>query len=109
MTLTRLVFAWLPVATWFAIIGWAAHRWVGVAVSPAPSRGTLAWTAVEALVATLLGSLWFDSLGHGGWWLLFGLCGALASGLVTRPPFIALALSILRYVAAGAILSWRLG
>jgi len=109
MTLGRLVLAWLPVAAWFAMVGWAAHRWVGVAASPAPSRATLAWTAVEALVATMVASLWFDSLGHGGWWVLFALFGLLATNLPGRPPFIALALTILRYVAAGAILSWRLG
>jgi len=109
MTLGRLVLAWLPVAVWFALVGWAAHRLVGVAASPAPSRATLAWTAGEALVAALLASLWFDSLGHGGWWLLFGLLGLLAGGLASRPPAIALVFSMLRYVAAGALLAWRLG
>ncbi len=109
MTLGRLVLAWLPVAAWFALAGWVAHRWVGVAASPAPTRPTLAWTAVEALVATLVASLWFDTLGHGGWWLLFGLLGLLASSLATRPPFVALAVSIMRYVVAGALLAWRLG
>ena len=108
MTHGRLVLAWLPVAVWFAGLGWIAHRRIGVAASPAPSRTTLAWTAVEALVATLVASLWFDSLGHGGWWVLFGLLGLLASGLTSRPPAIALAFSILRYVAAGALLAWRL-
>lgn len=78
-------------------------------MSPAPGRATLAWTSVEALVLTMIASLWFDSLGHGGWWLLFGLFGLLATSLPGRPPFIALALSILRYVAAGAILAWRFG
>lgn len=82
---------------------------MGVAVSPAPGRATLAWTGVEALVLTMIASLWFDSLGHGGWWLLFGLFGLLATSLPGRPPFISLALSVLRYVAAGAILAWRFG
>jgi hypothetical protein len=109
MTLGRLILAWLLVAAWFALVGWAAHRWVGVAASPAPSRTTLAWTAGEALVATLLASLWFDSLGHGAWWLLFGLLGLLAGGMASGPPVIALVFSVLRYVAAGALLAWRLG
>lgn len=78
-------------------------------MSPAPGRATLAWTGVEALVLTMIASLWFDSLGHGGWWLLFGLFGLLATSLPGRPPFISLALSVLRYVAAGAILAWRFG
>ena|SRR5262245_46499471 len=109
MTLWRLVFAWLPVAAWFAIAGWAAHRLIGIAVSPAPGRATFAWTAAEALVATLIASLWFDSLGHGGWWVLFGLLGLLATGFVARPLFLVIVLTIARYVVAGAILSWRLG
>lgn len=109
MTLGRLVLAWLPVAAWFALVGWAAHRWVGVAASPAPTAATFAWTAAEALIATLIGSLWFDTLGHGGWWLLFGFFGVLATSLSTRPPVIALAVSIMRYIAAGALLAWRLG
>lgn len=108
MTLGRLVLAWLPVALWFAGLGWAAHRWIGVAASPPPGRATLAWAAGEALVATLVASLWFDSLGHGGWWVLFGLLGLLASGLPSRPPLIALAFAVVRYVAAGALLAWRL-
>ncbi len=109
MTLGRLVLAWLPVAAWFALAGWAAHRWVGVAVAPAPTRTTIAWTGAEALVATLIASLWFDSLGHGQWWVLFGLFGILASGFHGRPPLIAVIASIVRYVTAGAILSRLLG
>jgi hypothetical protein len=109
MTLGRLVLAWLPVAAWFAIAGWVAHRLIGGGASPPPGAATFAWTAIEALVTTLIASLWFDSLGHGGWWLLFGLFGVLAAGLTTRPAFIALVISITRYIAAGAILSWRLG
>ena len=109
MTLWRLVLAWLSVAIWFAGSGWIAHRSVGLAASPPPSRATLAWNAAEALVATLVASLWFDSLGHGGWWVLFGLIGLLASGLASRPPFIALAFAVARYIAAGALLAWRLG
>jgi hypothetical protein len=108
MTLGRLILAWLPVAVWFALVGWAAHRWVGVAASPAPGRATLVWSAAEALVATLLASLWFDSLGHGGWWLVFGFLGVLATNLASRPPVITLAFAILRYVGAGALLAWRL-
>ncbi|MGH7539227.1 MAG: hypothetical protein ACREMF_11385 [Gemmatimonadales bacterium] len=109
MTLARLVLAWLPVAGWFAAAGWVAHRLIGSAASPPATAGTLAWTAGEALLVTLFGSLWFDSLGHGGWWLLFGLVGMLAAGLPARPGVVALAVSTLRYVGAGALLAWGLG
>jgi len=108
MTLGRLLLAWLPVAAWFAAFGWASHRWIGIAASPPPSRAGLGWIAGEALVVTLFGSLWFDSLGHGGWWLLFGLVGLLAARLSTGPDFVTLAGSTLRYLGAGALLAWRL-
>jgi hypothetical protein len=109
MTLGRLLLAWLPVAVWFAAAGWAAHRVIGSAASPPATPATLAWEAVEALLVTLFASLWFDSLGHGGWWLLFALVGLLATGLTTRPPFVTVAFGVVRYVTAGALLSWRLG
>ena len=109
MTLWRLVLAWLPVAAWFVLVGWAANRWVRVTATPAPSGATLAWTTAEAVVATLIASLWFDSLGHGQWWVLFALFGLLASGFHNRPSFVAMIISIVRYITAGALLSWRLG
>jgi hypothetical protein len=72
------------------------------------------------LVLTLFASLWFDSLGSGGWWLLFLLVGILVvvpEGLrsVGRPDVPPKALivgacaDLARYLVAGAILSWRLG
>jgi hypothetical protein len=108
MTLGRLVLAWVPVALWFAALGWVGHRLVGGAASPPPTIAPLLATAVESLVVTLFASLWFDTLGHGAWWVLFGLVGLLASALPTRPAFLAIALNVVRYVAAGALLSWRL-
>ena len=109
MTLGRLLVAWAPVTVWFVAAGWTTHRVMGVTVNPVASAAGLAFAALEALVVTLFASLWFDSLGHGGWWLLFGLVGAMAAALQSRPPFVTVVLSILRYVAAGAILAWRLG
>ena len=109
MTLGRLVLAWAPVAIWFVAAGWAAHRVTGVTISPATTPATLVSGAFEALVVTLLASLWFDSLGHGEWWMLFGLVGLLASALSTRPAFAQVAFTIVRYFGAGAILAWRLG
>jgi hypothetical protein len=109
MTLGRLLLAWVPVAIWFAAAGWTAHRVTGVTVSPAPTAGALAAVAFEGLVVTLFASLWFDSLGHGAWWVLFGLVGLLASALSTRPAIAAVTFTVLRYLGAGAILAWRLG
>lgn len=121
MTLGRLVLAWVPVALWFVVAGWLARRVTG-AVLPgdgAVGRRSVGWTAGEAGVVTLLAALWFDSLGSGGWWLLFLLIGVLAAfpvrlqgiaaGSLPRRPEILLALAdTVRYVGAGAILAWRL-
>jgi len=108
MTLGRLLVAWAPVALWFVAAGWTAHRVMGVTVSPATSPAAVVLAALEALAVTLFASLWFDSLGHGEWWLLFGLVGVLATALQSRPPIVSVVFSILRYVAAGALLAWRL-
>ena len=72
MTLTRLVLAWLPVAVWFVVAPPIGYR-VDVVVGPryfvwAYDRWTVTGRLLEAVVVTLLGSLWFDSLGSGGWW-----------------------------------------
>lgn len=115
MTLGRLVLAWAPVALWFAAVAGLTERWS----ADGRLAGRLGRVSVEALAATLLASLWFDSLGHGGWWLVFLLVGVLA-GLSARvreldvtaaPARSAVLLGLLdvaRYVAAGGILAWRL-
>src|SRR5256885_3936780 len=83
VTLTRLVFAWLPVAVWFVVAPPLGSR-----VDPVVGRRYFVWAytrravtgrLLEAVVLTLLGSLWFDSLGSGGWGLLFLLIGLLAA------------------------------
>lgn len=112
MTLTRLVLAWLPVAVEFAFVA-------GLGGPPPPgrrpwmpTRAEAAWRAGEAGLVTLFASLWFDSLGHGGWWLLFALVGALMGlpSVRAQPPaWRAFALDVARYVGAGAILAWTLG
>ncbi len=115
MTLTRLFLAWLPVAAWFVVappIGrqyfvWSYNRWDVI--------GRL----LEAVVVTLLGSLWFDSLGSGGWWLLFLLIGLLVAypgrwhllppaASERKRELLAGLLDTARYIVAGAILAWRL-
>jgi hypothetical protein len=64
--------------------------------------------ACEAGLLTLFASLWFDSLGSAGWWVLFLLVGAIAAGLPRRPPWRAALIDVARYVGAGALLAWRL-
>ena len=113
MTLGRLLLAWVLVGVWFVGAAFAGRQWVQAAQ---PAVGVL-WG--EAAVVTLFASLWFDSLGSGGWWLLFLLIGllaafpirlqAIATGTVPRRPELLLALvDTARYVGAGAILAWRL-
>jgi hypothetical protein len=107
VTLPRLLFAWLPVAAAFVIVGALAERRL-----PGP-RAAVAWSAAEAGLLTLFASLWFDSLGHGEWWLLFALVGALVGLPRARTggphAWRGLAVDIARYVAAGGLLAWRLG
>jgi len=98
VTLGRLALAWLPVALWFLAVDWGVRR--------ARPNYLLAG---EAGVLTLFASLWFDSLGSGGWWVLFLLVGAIAAGLPRRPAWRAALIDVGRYVVAGGILAWRLG
>ena len=123
MTLGRLFSAWLPVALLFAVappIGYAWDAPGGRAVAWALNRWEMGWRLAEAGVVTLFASLWFDSLGHGGWWLLFLLVGLLVAfprrlvmwqhvePLRRRHLLQHAALDVARYLAAGALLAWRL-
>jgi len=68
-------------------------------------------------VVTLFASLWFDTLGAGGWWLLFLLVGLLVAfprrlvmwqhvdPLRHRHLLVHALLDVARYIAAGALLS----
>ena len=115
MTLGRLVLAWAPVAVWLVAVAWVSEGWSG----GGPMQRRLARVGTEAGALTLLASLWFDSLGHGGWWLVFLLVGVLA-GLPARlreresidaplrRAVLLAGLDAARYVAAGGILAWRL-
>ena len=111
MTLARLLLAWLPVAVLFVLVWPLDPRFGG---ARPPWRGAhVMLRAIEAAALTLFASLWFDSLGHGGWWLLFAIVGVLvgvqrlAQG-EPRTELRGLAVDLARYVAAGAILAWRL-
>jgi hypothetical protein len=128
VSLGRLVLAWLPVAVEFTIVGGLGVRFFDADVGrPADvwkiagrhwmcTKWDLLWWSVEAAIVTLFASLWFDSLGHGGWWLLFLLLGVIVA--VARLPqrawqrreaVVRSIRDILRYILAGAILAWRLG
>jgi hypothetical protein len=127
VTLGRLVLAWIPVAAWFMVaalgipllIRWLSQPALHVgAGAPAP-RGFWKWPIAEAGLLTLFASLWFDSLGSGGWWLLFALVGGLATipkwlpgpdrAVSNRVLLVGACADLARYEIAGAILAWRLG
>jgi len=109
VTLGRLALAWLPVALWFLAVDWGARRFAARPAPDAPPLRPNYRLALEALLVTLFASLWFDSLGSGGWWVLFLLVGAIAAGLPRRPAWRAALIDVGRYVVAGGILAWRLG
>jgi hypothetical protein len=119
VTLGRLVLAWIPVAAWFAIVTLGIARLGHTGAGAAAPRGLWKWPTAEAGLLTLLASLWFDSLGSGGWWLLFALVGALATvpkwlpgpgrPVPSRSLLVGACADLARYEIAGAILAWRLG
>jgi hypothetical protein len=127
VTLGRLVLAWIPVAAWFVVaalgtpglMGWRSKPADQAGAWPAAPRGFWKWPIAEAGLLTLFASLWFDSLGSGGWWLLFALVGALATvpkwlpgperALPNRVLLVGACADLARYEIAGAILAWRLG
>jgi len=126
VTLGRLILAWLPVAALFAAAPPLGYRWGGdLPPDQRPlvwsfNRWEIGWRLVEAAVVTLFASLWFDSLGAGGWWLLFLLVGLLVAfprrlvmwqhvePVRRRHLLVHATLDVTRYLLAGALLAWRL-
>ena len=110
MSLTRLLIAAVAVTAWY--VGWAfaARR---LRPDPRPVRYPV--EATEAVLLTMFAALWFASLGHGGWWVLFLVVGLLVEGplrlrhrgdLAGEPlPWRPLLLGTLRILGAGAVLS----
>jgi hypothetical protein len=137
VSLTTIVEAFVAVAALFIATGLLTERWAsrgqgsgvrGPGSAPAgpgsraPGPGILhrVWPGAtfEALILTLVAALWFGSLGHGGWVILFLLLGALPAGerwrrraLAGAPPggearvFVA---SLLEYLLAGLVCVWLL-
>jgi hypothetical protein len=112
LTLTRLGLAAALVALLFLAAAWYRGRRL-------PRAAVLVCLA-EAGVLALLAALWFGSLGSGGWPVVFLLLGVLVAGPErglryaftpswTRSDLGFLVLDIARYMAAGALLAWRLG
>jgi hypothetical protein len=136
VTLTRLLLSWVLVTVAFMIID-GLGLWFSTFDTGEPrdeskhkvwmfTKWDVLWRSAEALAVTLFASLWFDSLGHGGWWLLFSLLGLIvafarlqdstAAVLGTsrrawerREAVVQTIREAFRYVLAGAILAWRLG
>jgi hypothetical protein len=124
VTLDRLLLAWLPVAGLFALAPPIGYRWdlfVGKGFFVwAFNRWEIGWRLAESVVVTLFAALWFDSLGAGGWGLVFFLVGLLVAfprrlvmwqhvePLRRRHLLAHACLDLVRYIAAGGLLAWRL-
>lgn len=110
MSLPRLALAALAVAVWFVGWGWTERRITGI-----PGAPRLARECIEAAFLTAFAALWFGSLGHGGWWVLFAVLGCLMEGPIRArhrgdgPPepmaWRACLLGTLRFLGAGLILA----
>jgi len=115
MALSRLLLGWALVTVW--LVGWDLIARGGAGAG----RRLAMLGAGEALLLTLFGALWFGSLGAGAWWLVFGLVAALrewpssgepppgARARAARPPLVLRVVRMLRTLAAGGLLAWRLG
>ncbi len=137
MTLGRLVLAWLPVAAVFTVVGGLGTWFLSASATDRQDEWTkpekvwvfttwdFLWRSLEAAAVTLVASLWFNSLGHGEWWVLFSLLGLTVSlaqlqGSTTsiagapqgtwrrREALVRAIRDVARYVVAGAILAWIL-
>ena len=104
MALPVLLTGWLLVTVWFG----AWH-----AIARRRSVSAMVAGALEALVVTLVAGLWFASLGHGGWYLLFPLLGGLVelsprlrTGITLPMEWLGMAAGVVRLTVAGGLLAW---
>lgn len=110
MTLLRLAGGVLGVTLWFALWALAARKVRG---ETRPLRFRV--EVIEAILLAMFAALWFASLGHGGWWVLFTVVGLLIEGPIRLrhrvdelpgvPAWRPIVLGTLRLVGAGGILS----
>jgi len=101
------------VTLWFGLVALALRRF-----EPDHRPVVFRIQVVEAVLLTLFAALWFASLGHGGWWVLFAVLGLLMEGPVRArhlagPPSVpgrwwAAVIGTVRVVVAGGILSFLL-
>jgi hypothetical protein len=108
VALSRLVLAWLGVFAVFLLAEVISAR-----------RPSLPKNGAQSLLLTLLGSLWFASLGTGSWGLVFLLVGGLMELSTTGEgrrqkqrewrDLAAHAVGVGRVVVAGGWLAWQLG
>ncbi len=119
MALREIGISWLLVAGWFLIWEVAAARLERRGNAGGWFRTPVQIYLAEALLLTLFGALWFGSLGTGGWPIMFGLLGLLMewpgplrSGHRTPIPpgrrARVTGAGILRVIAAGTIMWWRM-
>jgi hypothetical protein len=119
VALSEVGLAWLLVAAWFVVWEVVAARLERGSNAGGWLRAPAQVYVAEALLLTLFGALWFASLGSGGWVIMFALLGLLmewpgplrAGHRNEIPPgkrARATGAGILRIVAAGAILWWRM-
>jgi hypothetical protein len=117
VALLDVVAAWLLVVTWFV-------AWEAVTARLDRSRNEGGWLrapvriyVVEALLLTLLATLWFASIGSGGWPLVFAFIGLLMEwpgpvrhGLRAEDgswrAFVRVASGVVRVVGAAALVAW---
>jgi hypothetical protein len=110
VSLTWLLAAAVLVTIWFYLWALGMHRLMPAA---GPGRPRIEW--VEAILLTLFADLWFASLGHGQWWVLFLTVALLIegpvrlrhrSGFPAEPlPWRPVLLGTIRLLGAGALLS----
>lgn len=110
MTLTWLLVAAAAVTAWSLAWSFAARKLL-------QDERPLPWRvdASESLLVTMFASLWFQSLGHGAWWVLFLVLALLVEGPVRLrhqgdrpdgvPVWRAVVLGAIRWLGAGLILS----
>ena len=127
MSLFRLTTAWAVVFLWLVL--WEAAESAltrGKESRRSAWRGRLLVYAGESLLLSLFAALWFASLGHGGWLLLFLLLGILMEGPTRLRDHLGqedaapgplqsagfrwywIALGVARVAGAGGLLAWRL-